>query len=99
MASKIIEKIKGNRTRPAEIEGEPVKIRVYSATELKKMIKEIQGGSDEAVAGILSKQFLDDEGKEIFPAEWLLSDECPQCMFIELAETFMQVNSGITKKK
>ena len=94
----ILEKVKANRTRPAEIEGEPIKIRVYSGPELKKMIKKIQHGNDSVVAGILAKQFLDESDKEIFPAEWLQTDECPQCFFIELAEMFMQVNTGTGKK-
>ena len=94
----ILEKVKANRTRPATIEGEPIKIRVYSGPELKKMIKKVTGGKDKEVAEILSQQFLDENDKEIFPAEWLLTEECPQCFFVELAELFMQTNAGIGKK-
>jgi len=93
-----MDKVKANRTRPAEIEGEQIKIRVYSGPELKKMIKKITGSSDTVVASILAKQFLDESGKEVFTPEWLLTDECPQCFFVELSELFMKVNSGLGKK-
>lgn len=95
---KILAKAKANRTRPAEIEGEPVNIRVYSGRELKAMLEQVAGGEDAIVATVMAGQFLDTEtGEPIFTADWLLSDECTNAFIMELAEMFMAANSG--KKK
>lgn len=95
----IQEKAAANRTRPAEIEGEPVKVRVYSGAELKALIEKVGNGKDEDIAPILAAQFLDESGQPIFTAEWFLSDECTNVFIAELAQIFIEVNSGKYKKK
>lgn len=95
----IIAKAKANRTRPAEIEGEPVQVRVHSGPELQKLLGQVKGGKDELVAAVLAAQFLDQEDKPVFTPEWLLSDECPTVFIVELAKTFIAVNTGTYKKK
>jgi len=99
-AKAILEKIKANRTRPGEINGEPCLVCVYSGAQLKAIIEKVQGNlDDKAVAAVLEGQFLDDDGEAIFAADWLLSDECPNVLFVELAQLFISVNSGTWKKK
>jgi len=95
----ILAKVKANRTRPAEIEGEPVWVRVHSGKALTRMVKRVQGGKDKDVAGILAKQFLDKNGEQIFTPEWILSDECSNVFIVELSKLFLEVNSGTYKKK
>ena len=99
MSKKLLEKIKANRTRPAEIEGEPVKVRVHSGAELKKILDKVKGGEDKIVAAVLAEQFLGQDGEPIFTAEWFLTEDCPQVFFTELAQIFIEVNSGLGKKK
>jgi len=97
--AKILEKAKGNRTRPAEIDGEPVRVRVYSGKELQKIMATASGGKDEDIAAVLADQFLDETGEKIFTSEFFLSDECPNVFIIELAEIFRDINTGKYKKK
>ncbi|MFQ3578668.1 MAG: hypothetical protein SNJ71_00830 [Bacteroidales bacterium] len=96
---KILEKAKSNRTRPAEIDGEPIKVRVYSGKELQKIMEAVSSGKDADIANILSEQFLDESGEKIFTPEFFLSDECPNVFIVELAEIFRDVNLGVYKKK
>ena len=93
---KILAKAKAHRTRPAVIEGEPVEVKVYSGGELKAMMAGVSGNADDkAVAAVMADQFLDPETREpVFTAEWLTSDECTNAMMMELAQTFIDVNSG-----
>lgn len=97
--NQIIAKAKSNRTRPAEIEGEPVRVKVYSSNELKSLVSKVQGGKDETVAAILSEQFLDESGAKIFTPEFFLSDDCTNVFVTELVQIFMDINSGTYKKK
>ncbi len=97
---KILAKAKANRTRPAEIEGEPVLVRVYSGAELKALIGKVEGGKDVDVAAVLAEQFIDPDSQEpIFTADWFLTDECTNAFIIELAKMFIEINSGTYKKK
>lgn len=97
--SRVTDKLKANRTRPAEIEGERVNVRVYPAHELAALQGKIVGNDDKAIAEFLAAQFLEDDGTPVLTPEFLLSDECPQPVFIELAQLFLEVNTGSYKKK
>jgi len=92
------EKVKARRTRPATVEGEEVFIKVHSGPVLKRMLAQIKGGEDDVVAGVLADQFLDGKGQPVFSKEFFLSEDCPQCFFIELAELFITTNTGVKKK-
>jgi len=99
-ARAILEKVKAERTRPGEINGEAVRVCVHSGAQLKAIIEQVQGNlDDKAVAAVLAGQFLDEDGDAIFTADWLMSDECPNVLFVELAKLFIEVNSGTWKKK
>ena len=87
-------KIKANRTRPAEIEGEEVFVKVYSFNLFKKTCETFQGSDDKAIAANLCDQFQDKDGKPVFTPEFILSDDCPQCFVAELIQLFAEVNTG-----
>ncbi len=97
--STIQEKLKLNRTRPAEVMGEPVNVKVYSGKEWGKVAKKLDKFSDKKMAEFLTDQFTDNDGKKVFTAEFLLSDDCPNCVPVELIEIIGEVNLGIYKKK
>lgn len=97
--SKILAKAKANHTRPAEIDGEPVLVRVYPTAQLKELVGKMKGGKDEEVAAILADQFLDETGQLVYTAEWFMSDECVNAYFNEVAALFIDVNYGTYKKK
>ena len=98
--SKILEKLKTNRTRPAEIEGEPVNVKVYSANQIIELNKKIDGfKGDQEFAAFMADQFTDEKGELVFTPEFLLSDDVPNVAYRELSELFWQVNHGIYKKK
>lgn len=99
MMNNLMEKLKSNRTRPAEIDGVPVQVRVYPNSEIQQFKNKMDGNDDKVIADFLSAQFLDDAGNQVLTSEFLLSDDCPMPVFIELAELFIQVNSGSYKKK
>lgn len=97
----IAEKVKANRTRPAEIEGEPVMVNVYSMGQFKELCKKLQGTDDKAIAEALCGQFQNKDGTPAFTPEFILSDDCPGCFVTELVQLFAEVNTGVygAKKK
>lgn len=96
--NKLLEKAK-RRTREADIDGEPILVKIYPENELKKMLSEIRDGDDKKIAEILSRQFVTNEGETVYSPEFILSEECTQCFISELAQLFMTVNQGMYKKK
>ena len=92
-------KIKANRTRPAEIEGEEVFVKVYSLSLFKKTFETFKGDDDKAIAANICDQFQDKDGKPVFTPEFILSDDCPQCFVTELVQLFVDVNTGTYAKK
>ena len=98
--AKILEKLKANRTRPAEFEGEPVKVKVYSSKQIEDIKKKIEGFKDDIeFAGFVADQFLDEDGEKIFTPEFLLSDDMTNVAYGELSSLFWEVNYGTYKKK
>jgi len=95
----IQDKAKGKTTRTAEIDGDPVRVRVYSNRVYREMIAKFKTGTDKETADLLSRQFLDESGVPCFTSEFLLSDECSLAFVNELAELFIDVNTGMYKKK
>ena len=98
--SKILDKLKLRRTRPADIEGDPVQVKVYSEKQLKEIKDKLAGfKEDSEYAAFMADQFLDESGENIFTPEDLLSEDIPDVAYKELAAIFWQVNYGIYKKK
>lgn len=98
--NELLKKMRSNRTRPAEIEGEQVQVRVYSEKQIKEIQEKLKGFKQDAeFAAFMADQFLDESGEKIFTPEFLLSDEVPNVAYQELAETFWSVNYGTYKKK
>lgn len=95
---KLLEKAR-RRVREADIDGEPVLVKVYPECDLKRMLGQIREADDRQIAQILSEQFITNDGDKIFTPEFFLSDECTQCFVSELAQLFIEVNQGIYKKK
>jgi len=99
MSKKILDKIKSNKTRQAEIDGESVNVRVYSFKELQDIGKKLSSTDDKEVAEALADQFLNEDGTKVFTPEFFMSDECPNVAITELSDVFVQVNCGTYKKK
>ncbi len=97
--SNLMEKISQNRTRPAQIDGENVLVKVYSEKELKKFGEKMTKQSEQEMADFWSDQFLYENGEKIFTSDFLLSEKCPNVFTLELANLFREVNSGTYKKK
>lgn len=98
--SKILEKLKSRRTRPAEIEGDAVQVKVYSEKQLKEIKEKLAGfKEDSEYAAFMADQFLNEAGENIFTSDELLSEDIPDVAYKELAAIFWQVNYGIYKKK
>lgn len=96
--SKLQDKLKNNRTRPAEIMGESVFIKVYSGKEWLKILKRLEKMKEKEVSEFISDQILDEFNKPVLTAEFLRSDDCPNCAGIEIMTIIRDVNSGIYGK-
>jgi hypothetical protein len=99
MMNSLQDKIKNNRTRPAEIQGEPVQVKVYSAKEWLKISKKLDKFEDQQLAEFMANQFLGDDGKPVLTAEFILSEDCPTCVAAELVQIIQDVNMGVYEKK
>jgi len=93
------DKIKSIRTREAEFEGVPCRVKVYPEKQFRAIIQSFQGGEDGAIAAALSEQFLTEAGDPLFAADFLLSDDVPLCVITDLGKLFAEVNTGMYKKK
>ena len=95
----LLAKIAKNRTRPVEIEGEVVLVRVYAQKEIEKIGVDLAKPDDKKMAIFLSKQFLHENGEEVFTPEFFMTEACTNVFTVELAKLWRDVNSGAYKKK
>ena len=92
--SALQEKLKNRRTRPAEIMGEEVQVKVYSGSEWQKLIRKIDKFSNRKMAEFISAQILDEAGNPLVTPEFILSDECPLCAVSEMLKLIRDINDG-----
>lgn len=98
MNKKLMDKIKQNRTRPAEYEGEPILIKIYSGKEWKEIAKKLAKMDETQTAKFISEQILDENHEPCFDAEYILSEDCTNAALMELITIIRDVNNGMYLK-
>lgn len=93
------DKISSITTRPAEIFGTKVQVKIYSASEWLKITKRMEKMTEKQLAEFISQQVLDENGNPAVSAEFMRSDKFKQCLGVELINLIRDVNNGAYQLK
>jgi ssRNA-specific RNase YbeY (16S rRNA maturation enzyme) len=98
-ADELLKAFTEDRTRAAEINGKTVFVKIMRKSEKMEASEKFREFTDRDMAEFLADKFTDEQGRQIFTADWFMSDDCTDVLAFELVQLFWDVNNCRYKKK